>query len=168
MISHLLYYAATCSFCHRPCICNRVLCTQYTIHCKVFTHVACNYPSISIYFSSIGFSLYSLAHPVSPIFLSSSISVLYLTSFISCFNQASDHRPGRTRDNEIKPLHVYTFWFTLSFPCLSLSDPYFSVSLLHVCAFYVSSLPLRSSTVPAPFGFHLLQLWCQYTRFVNH
>lgn len=86
-----------------------------------------------------------------PYFLSfppTSISVLYLSSFISCFNQASDHRPRRMRDNEIRPVHVYTFWFTLSLPCLSLSDPYFFLSLLRVFAFHVSSRSSRALSFP--------------------
>lgn len=77
-----------------------------------------------------------------------SISVLYLSSFISCFNQASDHRPRRMRDNEIRPVHVYTFWFTLSLPCLSRSDPYFFLSLLRVFAFHVSSRSSRALSSP--------------------
>lgn len=92
-----------------------------------------------------------------------SISVLYLSSFISCFNQASDHRPRRMRDNEIRPVHVYTFWFTLSLPCLSLSDPYFSLSLLRVFAFHVSSRSSRalypSLFIRLPFAAVLMRIY---------
>lgn len=72
--------------------------------------------------------------------LPTSISVL--SPFISFFNQASDHRPRRMRDNEIRYMFTHSDlqWAFPIFLCLTHISLYPSSVFL---VFYVSGLPLR-------------------------